>query len=567
MTRTTFVPAFLATLGTGTLAVLVAVTVGGSARADDHERDLAAQRLAGENRFDTAAAVAEAAFDPTDVDEVFVASGREFADALVGGPAAAAIGAPVLLTESAWLPGGTRDALEALRPDRVTVLGGTSAVADAVETELEDLAEEVRRWRGADRFETAATIATEAFAPSDVDRVYLATGSGFADGLTGGPAAAADGAPILLAGDDLPSATAEQLDALTPEEVVVLGGRAVLSDAVASEAAAAAGVETVERLWGPDRFATATEIAMQRFDPEATERAFVATGHEFADALTTAPAAASAGAPLLLVGASGEEPLSALGGLAVAEVTVLGGVRAVSHFAFGQMDGTALPASAREPAHLELNTPARVAAGEPFTIDAVVTDAHGRSVPSAGVKLRAVEAAFPTPLRTALDGVVRHEAVEDLDFNDGYEATLGDLEASARYDVLPREDVSTHHAGEDAEAAADCEALREDGDGAALVFPGRDGPGWDQAGAAPVEVDFLGCGSGFEGHLDYELWHEDDLRARVGDGTFAGALGEWRRFSFRELLHRSGDWRVEVFQLDAATGERLDYDEQTFTVD
>ena len=49
-------------------------------------------RLAGDSRFATAAAIALDRFAPADVTTVYLATGRNFPDALAGGPLAARVG-------------------------------------------------------------------------------------------------------------------------------------------------------------------------------------------------------------------------------------------------------------------------------------------------------------------------------------------------------------------------------------------------------------------------------------------------------------------------------------------
>lgn len=548
-----------------TTAVAVTLALAVPASADDDEHPLTAERIEGPDRFATAAAIAEARFDPDSVDEVYVASGRDFADALAAGPAAAAADAPILLTEPGSLPTATEDAITDLAPGRVTILGGTAAVTATVESALDGLVAEVERLAGETRYETAAEIAADAFDPGELGRVYLATGEGFADALAGGPAAALDGAPILLTtGDALPDATAEQLAAFAPDEVIVLGGSAVIDPIVTSEAAQAAGLDEVERRWGPDRYATAAEVAMSSFAPDSVDAAYVASGEGFADALAAVPAAAAEAAPLLLSSEEGGEPLGALGGLTVTDVRVLGGWAAVSDFAFDQLDGTLVPSTPRAPADVDLNAPAQAAAGEPFTMDVVVTDGDGRAVPGAGAMLADADAAIATPLRTDLDGVVRVERVLDLDVGGNYTVEVNGLEATATVEATT--DVGHHAAGEDVEAVADCEVIGEESWDGIIAFPSAEGPGWDEAGPAPVLVDVVGCGAAFEGAIQYEFWHEDDLRPRIEGFTLGGGF-EWARFEFAELLHRSGEWTVEIFMIDAADGSRADFDAQTFTVD
>lgn len=566
-----------ATLTGAALALGLLAVMADTAAA---EETLSVERWQGDDRFATAAAVAEEAFSPTDVDEVYVASGRDFADALAGGPAAAAMEAPILLAEPTSLPEPTREAIERFAPERITLLGGPAAVDAGVESQLDDLAD-TRRLSGDDRFETAAAIADDAFDAADVDRVHLATGTEFADALAGGPAAAAAGAPILLTGETLPQTTADQLAAFSPDDVVVLGGTSVVPPNVASEAADAAGVEQHVRLWGGDRFATAAEIAMSSFDAETTETAYVAASDDFADALAAVPAAARDSAPLLLAESVRPFPyeppaaLGPIGGLTVDEVRVLGGFVAVNEGTFHELEIATVPASPREPASLELRTPDRVVGAEPFTIDVVVTDADGEPVPGAGAELTAAGAAIPAPLRTGIDGVVRVVRTLDAGATGSWEASIdgphGPLSDASDVEVA---DSPTPEAPPDGvEVVADCEQATTGEPGALIAFPSDEGPGWGEVAGPPVEVTFVGCGSaGFEATLQYLLWHEDDRRARHAGFMQAGGLGHWERFEFAEVLQRSGEWRVEIIELNVGwphNGDERWWElaEQAFTVD
>ncbi len=89
-------------------------------------------RLAGRNRYETAALVARDGFG-SGVRRVYVATGLDFPDALAGAAVAGALGAPLLLTDRGTLPGATRDALAALDPSEIVVLGGTAAISPGVE--------------------------------------------------------------------------------------------------------------------------------------------------------------------------------------------------------------------------------------------------------------------------------------------------------------------------------------------------------------------------------------------------------------------------------------------------
>lgn len=187
-------------------------------------------RVSGADRYTTAANLT-ASF-PTG-SPVFLATGSTFPDALAGTAAAATQHAAILLTSPATLPAVTAAALTALAPSSITILGGTSAVSAAVETQLSTYSSAVTRLSGADRYATAAAIATSAF--PGATSVFITTGAGFADALTGGPVAGGAGQPLLLATSTcLPAATAAIVAADTPATVTLLGGTDVLGAGVAS---------------------------------------------------------------------------------------------------------------------------------------------------------------------------------------------------------------------------------------------------------------------------------------------------------------------------------------------
>jgi spore germination protein YaaH/putative cell wall-binding protein len=261
-----------------------------------------AVRLAGSDRYATAAMISAATYLPG-VPEVFVASGATYADSLAAGAAAAARGAPLLLTAATSLPAATAAELARLKPARVYIVGGTAVISDGVADAIGGYTRPtpavMTRLSGADRYATAAAVSAAFHGPS-APVVLVATGENFPDGLSAGPAAGVVDAPLLLVRrETVPSATAAELTRLAPQRVVVVGSTGVISDAVV---AALAGWATtgVERLAGTDRYATSAAIAA-RFFPAAVVATYVATGENFPDALAAGPAAASWGGPLVLV--------------------------------------------------------------------------------------------------------------------------------------------------------------------------------------------------------------------------------------------------------------------------
>ncbi|MBK9178469.1 MAG: penicillin acylase family protein [Acidimicrobiales bacterium] len=284
-------------------------------------------RLAGGDRYATAAAVSAAAFAPG-VPVAFVTSGEGFADAITGQVAAARGGGPLLLVRPGEVPATTADELTRLRPGRIVVLGGTAAVSDAVLGELRGFTGgEVTRVAGSDRYATAAAVSAATF-PDGAPVAFVATGTSFADALTGGVAAARGGGPVLLVEPGaVPDVVLQELIRLAPEQIVVLGGPAAVSEAVASELTATA---PVRRVSGADRYATSAAVAEAFFSAPATG-VWVATGEGFADALTGGVPAALRGGPMLLTRRTTlPDPVwDELAALQPAVATVIGGSRAV----------------------------------------------------------------------------------------------------------------------------------------------------------------------------------------------------------------------------------------------
>ena len=260
----------------------------------------AVSRIAGIDRYETAAELSQASFSPG-VGAVYLATGVTFADALAGAPAAAKAGGPVLLTKADALPSSTATELDRLNPAKIVVLGGTSAISDTVKNGLQQYtAGTVTRISGANRYETAANLSKATFA-APVDTVYVATGTNFPDALAGGPAAAsapAGGAPILLVEPgSIPGPTAAELQRLGAQKVVILGGTTAVSASVGA-ALEAYSVAPVTRRAGADRYLTAVDISSFHF--ASASKVYLATGANFPDALAGGSPAGIAKGPVLL---------------------------------------------------------------------------------------------------------------------------------------------------------------------------------------------------------------------------------------------------------------------------
>ncbi|WP_299744225.1 cell wall-binding repeat-containing protein [uncultured Rossellomorea sp.] len=243
-------------------------------------------RISGENRFDTAVQISLWGWNQSDT--VVLANGQTFPDALAGGPLAYKMSAPILLTYKNRLPSETLQEIERLQAKHIYILGGTGAIDATIESILKKKKMKITRIGGDDRFQTAAKIAS--YLPSK--KAIVANGRNFPDALAVAPYAAKNGVPIVLTeASTLPSSTKKITDQKV--ETIIVGGNGVISSGVESE------LPDTTRYGGINRYETVRNIIEGL--PMEKKRAYVATGTNFADALSGSVLAAKENASILLV--------------------------------------------------------------------------------------------------------------------------------------------------------------------------------------------------------------------------------------------------------------------------
>lgn len=290
-------------------------------------------RLAGEDRIETAIAIAEDGWDTAD--EVLLASSADFPDALAAGVLAAERDAPLLLSAPDALRDDVVAALTDLEPERVTLLGGEMAldatVKDAAGQAVPEA--EIDRLGGDERDETAAKIAAEA-RPDGAEEVAVAVADDFPDALAAAAlAASSDRVPTLLTDSDaLLDSTRAALADLDAQTVHLVGGTSVLGEEV--ESALEAEDYAVERFDGDDRLDTSRQVVADALDRDDREVATLASAANFPDALAGGAYAARAESVLALVPADGVADDSPVADVLTpeqfGEARLLGGTAAVS---------------------------------------------------------------------------------------------------------------------------------------------------------------------------------------------------------------------------------------------
>jgi lactocepin len=103
---------------------------------------LAIDRHSGQDRYDTAVEISKGGWE-NGAEVVVLARGDIYADALVGVSLAYANNAPILLTKTDNLPQVTRDEIARLSPSKIYILGGTGAISQEIQDELQGMEIEV----------------------------------------------------------------------------------------------------------------------------------------------------------------------------------------------------------------------------------------------------------------------------------------------------------------------------------------------------------------------------------------------------------------------------------------
>ena len=251
---------------------------------------------------------------------LIVANGGSLSDVGTAASLVAAGGSDAVVFAASALALGERSAAVVARyaPDHVVMVGGTGALAPAIEGESRRLAPRVAtsRHAGADRIDTAARAAAGSLTGATEPTLVVANGWSLSDvGTAASAVATGRGDAVLYAeSDDLGAPTRDLLRESQPGRVLLVGGTAALAESVAEEIRALAPGATVERLGGATRVETAALSAQRALEAGATH-AVVAYGWSETDVGIAAALAASDGSSAVLYAASPDALGDAAAGL------------------------------------------------------------------------------------------------------------------------------------------------------------------------------------------------------------------------------------------------------------
>lgn len=229
--------------------------------------DVEVVNLGGEDRYETVAKEALYAF-PSGCSTAVVASGAGYADSIAAAGLAGALGCPILLTNTTYVPDVTSSALRSLGVKNIVLLGSESVANSSVMSSLRGFGSVERVW-GADRYATQMAIYRYGSSRGlwTGDTVIVAAATGFADALSASPVSYALKAPVFFC-DSSRTLPSEQRGVLSNEltsakNFLLLGSTSVTSDSVLSylKGLASARGGTAVRLGGGLRYDTSMAIA------------------------------------------------------------------------------------------------------------------------------------------------------------------------------------------------------------------------------------------------------------------------------------------------------------------
>jgi N-acetylmuramoyl-L-alanine amidase len=208
--------------------------VSSNVEAEIKSLKIMTERVYGKDRYETNLKILNK-LGP--VNGVFVASGRNFADALAASPIAASNNWAIVLTE----PNKISDAaLQYIQGKKIVILGSPGAIADSVQTQIlqQNIAQNVVRLGGSDRYDTLSRILWYFKDMIKSDTINVATGTNFPDALTAAPLSIKNKAPLILVGNGLNKNVESFLYKYTEENLInnvnVIGSTGVVSDSIQS---------------------------------------------------------------------------------------------------------------------------------------------------------------------------------------------------------------------------------------------------------------------------------------------------------------------------------------------
>ncbi|GEM_PF-2029031 len=246
----------------------------------------------GSNRYETSAIISNHNFDLTD--NIVIASGENFQDALMAISLAKSKNAPILLVSKNEINNKVRDEIIDLKAKNAYIVGDYSNVSQTVEDTLRGINLNIERVYGKDYFETSIKIASMI---ENADEVFIVSMDSFADSLSISTISAMKNIPILFTNkNNIPTDITNYISENNIKKSYIIGGNGVISDKIKNL------LPNAVRIGGKNRYETNFNI-IKHFEGELDfTNLYITKGYKFPDALSIGIVAGNNKAPILLLG-------------------------------------------------------------------------------------------------------------------------------------------------------------------------------------------------------------------------------------------------------------------------
>lgn len=262
--------------------------------------------VAGDTRFTTAVEVSKQRFEDGKANAVILVGEDAIVDGLAAAPLATQENAPILLAKQNELTKETEEEIiralgtTGLSTKTIYIVGGEARISKELETKLAKLGAKVERLAGESRQETSIEIAKKL---NKYSNAFVVGADGEADAMSISARAAQFKSPIIVADKEVLNEKTKEL--LDGKDIEIIGGVNAVSESIEAELKEIDKDNTITRLAGETRKDTNAAV-INKYYSSSTTSAFIAKdgyvggNGKLIDALTAAPLAAEAKAPIIL---------------------------------------------------------------------------------------------------------------------------------------------------------------------------------------------------------------------------------------------------------------------------
>ncbi|AJD27023.1 cell wall-binding repeat-containing protein [Clostridium botulinum] len=285
------------------LVISSAIVLGGKGAAGA-KGDYNVNRISGKNRYETSINIAKH-YNNEKFENVIIANGNDFPDALAGSALSKKLKAPILLIDGSI--NSSRETINLIKSKLVKngsiyILGGEGAVSRVYEDYFKDLGyKNIKRLGGINRFATNKSIVKTLNVEKGTP-IVIVNGFGFADALSVSSSAASKGYPIFMSNaDKLSNEIKDIIKDISPTKAFMIGGEGVMRNSIVDELkniVPSLNKDNIERVAGKNRYETSLNVC-SKFNL-LSDNAIVANGENFPDALSGSALASKMDAPIIL---------------------------------------------------------------------------------------------------------------------------------------------------------------------------------------------------------------------------------------------------------------------------